>query len=206
MNETTRPMSAGRAPTQVGIVSIVADGGIYPTTITNREVYFPSYPTEAKGYISEGYGLDLTIPTSSTAYFNGNVGLATDGEDVRIVDIPLVAYYEYHTPRFIADVSQGDVVHKPWIGVTIKLSCERTTTVDDYSTSPPVITITTETVEFSHTFSTADDPMVGSPDYIYPNQSRRLLLGVEYLYLAYENLKTTTTTQTPWKVVETTPP
>lgn len=195
MIETSRPMSKGRYPDLIGLVGVTLDNPLYPEDSTNREVAFPYYPTEVKGYISEGYGIT-----------SGSVGLTTDGEDVRIVDIPLVAYYEYRTPRFNADAIQGDVVHKPWIGVTIKLSCERTTTVDDYSTSPPVITITTETVEFSHTFSTADDPMVGSPDYIYPNQSRRLLLGVEYLYFANENLKTTTTTQTPWKVVETTPP
>ena len=44
MIEITKPMSKGRAPTSVGVVSIVADGGIYPVDITNREISFPNYP------------------------------------------------------------------------------------------------------------------------------------------------------------------
>jgi len=203
MIETSKPMSKGRAPTRVGVVSIFADGGIYPSDITNREIAFPQNPPDAKGYIVQGYGLDLAVGV--TFYFNGSVDLTPDGEDVRIVDNPGVSYFVYHTPKFRAIVIEGDVINKPWRGVAMKLSCDRTTTVDQYiPPSPPVST--TITVNFSHTFSAADDPVVGSPDYVPPNASYRTLYGVEYLYYAEEAGKTTTTTQTNWVMTETTPP
>lgn len=203
MIETTKPMSKGRAPTAVGVVSIVADGGIYPVDITNREISFPLHPPEAKGYIAQGYGPDLAL--NVTAYFNGNVILTPAGADVRIVEIPGVAYYEYLTPKFQAVVIEGDVINKPWRGVAMKLSCERTTTVNQYIPPMPPVS-TTITVNFSHTFSAADDPVVGSPDYVAPNASYRTLYGVEYLAYAEEPGKTTTTTQTNWVMTETTPP
>lgn len=203
MTETTKPMSKGRAPTEVGVVAIVADDGIYPVDITNREIAFPYNPPEAKGYIAEGHGIDLAVGV--TFYFNGSVSLSPSGEDERIVDIPGVAYYVYRTPRFQAVVIEGDVINKPWRGVAMKLTCNRTTTVDQYiPPSPPVST--TITVNFSHTFSTADDPIIGSPDYVAPNGSYRTLYGVEYLYYADEPGKVTTTTQTNWVMTETTPP
>lgn len=203
MIETTKPMSKGRAPTAVGVVSIVADGGIYPGDITNREISFPLHPPEAKGYIAEGYGPDLAVGV--TFYFNGSVSLVPAGEDVRIVDNPGVSYFVYHTPKFQAVVIEGDVINKPWRGVAMKLSCDRTTTVDQYIPPLPPVS-TTITVNFSHTFSAADDPVVGSPDYVAPNASYRTLYGVEYLYYAEEPGKTTTTTQTNWVMTETTPP
>lgn len=87
----------------------------------------------------------------------------------------------------------------------MKLTCERTTTVNQYIPPMPPVS-TTITVNFSHTFSAADDPVVGSPDYVAPNASYRTLYGVEYLYYADEFGKTTTTTQTNWVMTETTPP
>ena len=203
MIETTKPMSKGRAPTSVGVVSIVADGGIYPVDITNREISFPYYPEQAKGYIAPGYGPDLAL--NVTAYFNGSVDLVPAGEDVRIVDNPGVSYFVYHTPKFQAVVIEGDVINKPWRSVAMKLTCDRTTTVNQYIPPMPPVS-TTITVNFSHTFSAADDPVVGSPDYLAPNASYRTLYGVEYLYYADEFGKTTTTTQTNWVMTETTPP
>lgn len=203
MIESSKPMSDGRGPTLVGQVSILRDGGIYPITVTNREVYFPYYPTDAKGYIAQGYGLNLEVTTGSSS--NGFVYLTPDGEDVRIVDIPGVAYYEYRTPKFRSTVVQGDVIDKPWQGVKIKLSRDVTTTVDQYI-PPSAPVITTITVDFEHTFSSADDPVVGSPDYLPPNTSIRTLYGVEYLYFANEPGVTTTTSATSWVTIETTPP
>ena len=201
MIESSKPMSDGRAPTGVGQVAILRDGGIYAFPVTNREVYFPYYPTEAKGYIAQGYGPNLEITSFNS--FNGVVNLSSDGEDARIVDNPGVSYFVYNTPKFKAVVIEGDVINKPWRGVSMKLSCERTTTVYEYP-NPPVSTIIT--VNFSHTFTTDDDPVVGSPNYIAPNASYRTLYGVEYLAYADEPGKVTTTSQTAWVMTETTPP
>jgi hypothetical protein len=201
MIESSKPMSDGRSPTSVGQVAILRDGGIYAFPVTNREVFFPYYPTEAKGYIAQGYGPNLEITSFNS--FNGVVNLSSDGEDARIVDNPGVSYFVYNTPKFQAVVIQGDVINKPWRGVAMKLSCERTTTVYEYP-NPPVSTIIT--VNFSHTFTTDDDPVVGSPNYITPNASYRTLYGVEYLAYADEPGKVTTTSQTAWLMTETTPP
>ena len=203
MIESSKPMSDGRAPTAVGQVAILRDGGIYAFPVTNREVSFPSYPTEAKGYIAQGYGPNLELTSFNS--FNGVVSLTAGVEDVRTVTIPGVAYYEYHTPTFTAYVGQGDVIHKPWQGAKIKLSRDVTTTVNQYI-PPTAPVITTVTVEFEHTFSAADDPVVGSPDYVPTNASFRTLYGVEYLYYADEPGVTTTTSATSWVTIETTPP
>jgi hypothetical protein len=203
MIESSKPMSDGRAPTGVGQVGLLRDGGIYAFPVTNREVYFPYYPTEAKGYIVQGYGPNLELTSFDS--FNGFVSLTAGVEDVRIVTIPGVAYYEYRTPTFTASVIQGDVIHKPWQGAKIKLSRDVTTTVNQYS-PPAAPVITTITVDFEHTFSAADDPVVGSPDYVPPNTSNRTLYGVEYLYYADEPGVTTTTSATSWVTIETTPP
>ena len=220
MNETTRPFSAGRAPTQVGFVAIVADGGIYPSVITNREVAFPYYPMEAKGYIADGYGLDLSIPTSSTFYFNGAVGVSTlptydertvtSGPDEQV----------YLTPKFTIDVSQGDVVNKPWIGVSMTLTADQTTNVYSWTyPGPEVLVSSTSTPQtFTYTFSAADDPTVGSPDYNPPNQTLKVVPGTEYLYssiiwagsMSYTRIETLPLGTLPptlvWHNTATTPP
>lgn len=183
MNETTRPFSAGRAPTQVGFVAIVADGGIYPSVITNREVAFPNYPMEAKGYIAEGYGLDLSIPTTSANYFNGWALVTPYGETTRIVTSGSDTW-EYRTPTFQINLVQGDVVHRPWIGAIITLTMDQTTNVYSWTyPGPEVLVSSTSTPQtFTYTFSAADDPTVGSPDYNPPNQTLKVVPGTEYLY------------------------
>jgi len=216
MNETNRPFSAGRAPTKVGIVSIVADGGIYPTFITNREVAFPDYPAVAKGYIADGYGIDLSIATATTTYFNGSVDVYPDGENTRVVS-PSPDEYVYKTPKFKIEVYQGDVVNKPWHGVVITISCLRTTNVYSVTSGYPPVLVSTTTVpvSFTYTFSAADDPTVGSPYYVSPNATvKGGLLGDEYLYssIVYTSLippatyLLTETSQTDWLISSTTPP
>jgi hypothetical protein len=212
MIETTRPMSAGRAPTQVGIVSIVADGGITPTTITNREVAFPNYPTEAKGYISEGYGLDLSIPTSSANYFNGWALVTPYGETTRTVTSGSDTW-DYKTPVFQINVVQGDVVHRPWIGANITLTMDQTTNVYDFVfPGPEVLVSSTSTPQtFTYTFSSADDPTIGAPDYYPLNQMIKEVAGTEYLYSSYIVTGPTTYTRTEtinpgFHVTATTPP
>jgi hypothetical protein len=220
MIETTRPMSAGRAPTSIGEVTIVADGGIYPTTITNREVAFPYYPMEAKGYISEGYGIDLSIPSSATFYFNGHAFVNTlPAYDQRTVTAGSDTW-EYLTPKFTINVVQGDVVHKPWIGVVITLTADQTTNVYDFVfPGPEVLVSSTSTPQtFTYTFSAADDPTVGSPDYSPVNQTLKVVAGTEYLYssIVYTSATDYTRTETiptgflapalVWHVTATTPP
>ena len=204
MIEVGKPMSAGRGPTIVGSASIVTDGGLYPVFITNREVSFPNYPYNVKGYIAEGYGLDRSVyPTYDPA--SGSVSLYFYDISVRVVTDP-GAYYVYTTPIFKAYVVQGDVVDKPWIGVNIGLSCVLTTTVTDNNYVPPVITITTSTNDFAHTFSTDDDPVIGSPDYLPPNLSWRSLSGTEYLSGSVVGNIVTQTEAGPYTVTATTPP
>ncbi len=217
MIETTRPMSAGRAPTAVGFVSIVADGGISPTIITNREVAFPLYPQEAKGYIADGYGLDLSIPTGTAAYFNGAVGVSHYSDTPRTVNVGTDTWI-YLTPVFQIDVLQGDVVHRPWIGANITLTMEMNTDVYEFiSPGPEVLISSTPTPQtFSYDFTSSDDPTYGAADYYPLNQMIKQVSGTEYLYYSMvytsgtDYIRTETTypgTGLPdWHVTATTPP
>lgn len=207
MNETTRPMSAGRAPTRVGFATIVSDGGVTPTIITNREVSFPYYPTEAKGYIADDYGIDLAYyPVYSN--INGNVDVGTiptydqrtvtSGPDEQV----------YFTPKFTVTVTQGDVVNKPWVGVSMTLTAQQTTNVYSWTTpGPEVLVSTTSTPQtFTYTFSAADDPTVGSPDYSPPNQTIKVVAGTEYLYSSIVWSGTTSYTRIETLPLGTLPP
>lgn len=217
MIETSRPMSAGRAPTSVGFVSIVADGGIYPTIITNREVSFPLYPQEAKGYIADGYGIDVSIPATTAAYFNGAVGVSPYSDTPRTVTSGS-DYWIYLTPVFQVNVSQGDVVHRPWIGANITLTMEMTTNVYEFiSPGPEVLISSTLTPQtFSYNFTSSDDPTYGAADYYPLNQMIKQVDGTEYLYFSMvytsgtDYISTVTTypgTIGPyWHVTATTPP
>ncbi len=176
MIETTRPMSAGRAPVQVGAVSMRTDGP--PGPFTNREIYFTSYPIDAKGYIATGFGLDL----SGDSVFGGGITVEYIGYDERIDNIGFDTYV-YRTPKFRINVSQDDVINRPWVGVVITMSADQTTDVYDYvDPGPPVLISSTPTPQtFTYTFSSADDPTIGSPDYAPPRQTIKEVLGTEYL-------------------------
>jgi len=215
MIETTRPMSQGRAPTGVGNVAIISDGGYYPSVITNREISFPD-PASVNGYLADGYGVDLALVDPLFYIVNGSVWMQTDGEDTRSVTTA-TDYYEYHTPKFKVYNSQGDVVNRPWDGVVITMSNELTTEVWEYVYGSPgtLISTTTTTQSFTYTFSSADDPDTSSPYFLTPNQMLQTgLLGTEYLYYSYvytslgppSVLEITLTTQTPWVITATTPP
>ena len=214
MNETTRPFSAGRAPTGVGIVSIVSDNVLYPTQSTNREVAFPYYPTEAKGYIADDYGLDV-----SPSLFGGAVQISTfPTYDERVVTMSSDQWV-YLTPKFTIDISEADVVNKPWRGVVMTLTADQTTNVYSYTyPGPEVLVSSTSTPQtFTYTFSASDDPTVGSPDYYPPNQTIKVVTGTEYLYssivwsgTSYTRIETVPTGDTPpalvWHNTATTPP
>jgi hypothetical protein len=210
MNETTRPMSKGRYPDLIGVVTVSQDNPLYPEDSTNREVAFPSYPSEAKGYISEGYG----IAGGSTGIILPPIGYnqrtVTSGTDT----------WEYLTPKFNISVNQGDVVHRPWIGVVITVTADQTTNVYDFVfPGPEVLVSSTSTPQtFTYIFSSADDPTIGSPDYYLPNQTLKEVIGTEYLYssLVYTSATDYTRTETiptgflapqlVWYVTATTPP
>ena len=184
MNETTRPFSAGRAPTGVGFVSITRDGGIYPTQITNREVAFPDYPTEAKGYIADDYGLDNSFYPSYSSSFGGTVQISNlPTYDERVVTSGGDEWV-YRTPKFTINITEADVVNKPWRGVVMTLTADQTTNVYSYvDPGPEVLVSTTSTPQtFTYTFGAADDPTVGSPDYYPPNQTIKVVDGTEFLY------------------------
>lgn len=219
MIETTRPFSAGRAPTQVGFVSIMQDGGIYPVQITNREVVFPSYPTEAKGYIADDYGLDRSLYPSYSGSFGGTVSASIDSYDQRTVTSGPDEQI-YLTPKFTIRVEQADVVNKPWVGVSMTLTAQQTTDVYSFTyPGPEVLVSSTSTPQtFTYTFSAADDPTVGSSDYSPPNLTIKVVAGTEYLYssivwsgsTSYTRIETLPTGLLPpalvWHNTATTPP
>ena len=219
MNETTRPFSAGRAPTGVGFVSITQDGGLYPTQITNREVAFPSYPTEAKGYIADDYGLDRSLYPTYGGSFGGGVFISTlPTYDERVVTMSSDQWV-YLTPKFTININEADVVNKPWRGVVMTLTADQTTNVYSYTyPGPEVLVSSTSTPQtFTYTFSASDDPTVGSPDYYPPNQTIKVVAGNEYLYssivwsgTSYTRIETVPTGDTPpalvWHNTATTPP
>lgn len=217
MIETTRPMSAGRAPTRVGFVTIVDDRSISPTAITNREVAFPLYPQEAKGYVADGYGIDLSYPPTSAPPFNGSVEVIGYGSTSRTVTSGTDIWI-YLTPVFQINVSQGDVVHRPWIGANITLTMEMNTDVYEFiSPGPEVLISSTPTPQtFSYDFTSSDDPTYGAADYYAPNQMIKQVSGTEYLYFSMvytsgtDYIRTETTypgTIGPdWHVTATTPP
>lgn len=180
MIETTRPMSKGRAPVQVGVVGITTDGYFSPAT--NREVSFANYPTEAKGYIADGYGLD-TIDTSGNP-FGGAVFIQPNGYTER-QEIIGSDEFNYRTPKFLIGVTEDDVINKQWLGVEMTLTAQMVTTVYSYTDpGPPVIISITNTPQtFTYTFTSADDPVVGGTYYIAPNQTFNPdYLGTEYLF------------------------
>lgn len=182
MIETTRPMSEGRGPLAIGptgSVVIVVDSSSYQ--FTNREVTFPSYPTEAKGYVASGFGL---CPIG--AIYGGGVQVEYIGYDERIDYIGSDTYV-YRTPKFRINIVQDDVINRRWIGATISMSADQTTDVYDYvDPGPEVLVSSTPTPQtFTYTFSAADDPTIGSPDYIPPSQTNKEVLGTEYLYSSF---------------------
>ena len=212
MNETTRPMSEGRGPVTVGplgSVAIVVDSGSYQ--FTNREVTFPHYPAEAKGYVASGFGL---CPLGATT--GGYVFVAFTGFNVRY-DYVGSDVYVYHTPKFQINITQDDVINRRWIGATISMSADQTTDVYDYvDPGPEVLVSSTPTPQtFTYTFSSADDPTIGSPDYVPPTQTIKEVLGTEYLFssLVYTSLSPLSYTRTEtlpgfifWVSSGTTPP
>jgi hypothetical protein len=204
MIETNRPMSKGRYPDLIGIVSVTLDNYLYPDDSTNREVAFPNYPMEAKGYISEGYGIA-----------GGSTGILLTVSYNYRTDYTATGVFEYMTPKFTVSVTQGDVVHRPWIGVVITLTADQTTNVYDFTfPGPEVLVSSTSTPQtFTYTFSSADDPTVGSPDYVPPTQTLKEVLGTEYLASSYDTTGPSSYTRTEtvpsflvWHVTATTPP
>jgi len=212
MIESTTPMSTGRLPMQIGpgAVTIVTDTVPY----TNREVSFPYYPTIPKGYIKDGYGIDV-YPYGNT--FGGYINVTYIGYDERI-DSGTYYYYVYRTPKFQVVVSQDDVINKVWDGCTFEFSAEQTTYFWTYTDpGPPVLVSTTPTPQvFTYTFSSADDPVLGGPDYSPVRSSIRTVLGTEYPYYLQDTISPTypvsyTETITDptlldWKLVAITPP
>lgn len=179
MIETTRPMSQGRLPVAVGNASVTVDGLYGP--YTNREVSFPSYPFEAKGYITEGYGKDSTL--SPFGSIGGSVQILWENQfDERIVSVGS-DYFVYRTPKFRILVTQDDVINRKWIGVSITLRAEQTTDVYSYvEPGPPILVSSNPTPQFfTYTFSAADDPTIGSPDYLPPSTTSKVVLGNEFL-------------------------
>lgn len=179
MIETTRPMSQGRLPVAVGPVGVVVDGIYGP--YTNREVSFPYYPANVKGYITEGYGKDSTL--SPFGVIGGSVQISFLNEyDERIVSSGS-DYFVYRTPKFHISVSQDDVINRKWIGVSMTLRAEQTTDVYSYvEPGPPVLVSSNPTPQFfTYTFSAADDPTIGSPDYLPPSTTSKVVLGNEFL-------------------------
>jgi hypothetical protein len=214
MIETTRPMSRGRLPVAVGNASINSDGGLY-APITNREVSFPYYPLEVKGYIAEGYGIDSD--TSPYKTIGGAVNITYIGYNERTVTSG-ADYWIYRTPKFQVRVDQDDVINRKWIGVVMTLTADQTTKVYTWTDpGPEVLVSTTPTPQtFTYTFSASDDPTVGSPDYLPPNVTQKEVLGTEYLYssIVYTSLTppvsyTNTVTEPDflnWHMTATTPP
>lgn len=202
MIETTRPMSQGRGPVFVGAVGVMNDGLSEPHT--NREIFFPSYPTEAKGYLAPGFG-------------GGDVQILYIGYEERIDYIGFDTYV-YRTPKFVIRIFQDDVINRQWIGATITLTADQTTDVYDYvDPGPAVLVSSTPTPQtFTYTFTAADDPTIGSPDYIPPNQTYKEVLGTEYLANSFVYISTsppvsyTFTDTLPmflnWRYSATTPP
>jgi len=214
MIETTRPMSKGRAPVQVGVVSVTTDSYFSPAT--NREVSFPNYPLEAKGYITDGYGLD-TIDTSGSPW-GGNVFIQPNGYTER-QEIIGSDEFNYRTPKFLIGVIEDDVINKQWRGVEMTLTAQMVTTVYSYiEPGPPVIISITNTPQtFTYTFTSADDPMVGGTYYIAPNQtSNPDYPGTEYLFSSIVYSSTvypiayittdTSPTNLQWVMTSTIPP
>ena len=179
MIETTRPMSQGRLPVAVGNASVTVDGFYGP--YTNREVYFSSYPLEPKGYITEGYGKDSTL--SPFGSVGGSVQIGWLNEfDERIVSSGS-DYFVYRTPKFHILVTQDDVINRKWIGVTITLRAEQTTDVYSYVDPGPAVLVSSNPTPqfFTYTFSAADDPTIGSPDYLPQRTTSKVVLGNEFL-------------------------
>ena len=179
MIETTRPMSQGRLPVVVGNAGVTVDGLYGP--YTNREVSFPSYPLEPKGYITEGYGKDSTL--SPFGSVGGSVQIQWLNEfDERIVSSGS-DYFVYRTPKFHILVTQDDVINRKWIGVTITLRAEQTTDVYSYVEPGPAVLVSSNPTPqfFTYTFSAADDPTFGAPDYFAPSTTNKVVLGNEFL-------------------------
>lgn len=211
MIETTRPMSRGRLPVLVGSVAVQRDSFYSP--ITNREIYFPSYPYEAKGYLADGYGLDADYAPLNTS--GGYVSVLPNGYNTRTVSSG-ADYTIYLTPKFLVQVFQDDVINRPWIGVTITWEASQTTDVYSYVDPGPAVLVstTTTTATFTYTFSSADDPTIGSPDYLSPSAMQKEVLGTEFVEfsrvyssltppVAYDDTQTTTSA---WQLTATTPP
>ena len=215
MIETTRPMSQGRLPIPIGPAGVISDSGFGTVAATNREVYFSSYPTEAKGYLATGYGKDnLISPFVSTSGF---VGIVYVGYDERL-ETSGADYWVYRTPKFEIRVFDDDVINKPWIGVSMTSTAQQTTYVYEWiEPGPDVLVATIDTPQtFTYSFSASDNPTFGSPDFVSPSGMIKEVLGTEYL--AYSRVYTsltspvslTDTTTFPdflnWRYTEVSPP
>ncbi|MEY4403564.1 MAG: hypothetical protein RIR91_1599 [Verrucomicrobiota bacterium] len=194
-------MSQGRLPVFVGNANVIADAGSF-SPATNREISFPDYPLEVKGYIADGFGKDSIFSPFTTQ--GGSVSIVYVGYDERTVTSGY-DYYVYRTPKFNVSVSEDDVINKVWRGAAFTLEADQTTDLYSYvDPGPPVLVSSTSTPQiFTYTFSSSDDPVYGSGDYVAPNSSSKIVYGTEYLYSSF--VYTSITPPVAYDLIVTTP-